>query len=178
MTFLELLQSQITLLGNLKNDKLFESELRHLPWDQIGDSWNQKEILSYLAKSPKLPCQKYEAKGFGEANITLFTHRNVSVDLYFPGFIPTDFHQHSFHGAFFVLQGSYIHETLDVTFGKKIKPGIFETNVNQQLSQKLTKGSIVYLSDFDWHRLWRLNSKGVSLLIRKETKNKIKQGIL
>src|SRR5437773_4645451 len=78
------------------------------------------QVLEWTLQQTELPRQRDVPGRFGEPPITLYSAPRFHIDVYFWFHGTTSTHQHSFCGAFQVLQGSSIHSWYEFELRDKV----------------------------------------------------------
>jgi hypothetical protein len=76
---------------------------------RVHERCSQREVLRWVARTPLLPRQ--QELGFGQPPLTLYRDERIYIEALFWLDSTTTIHQHSFSGAFCVLEGSSVHAT-------------------------------------------------------------------
>ena len=128
-----------------------------------------KEILKFLSTN-KLPRQTFAKREFGDLPLTLFRHKDFSMEIYTWHQADTSIHDHHFCGAFKVIKGSSIQKTFSFTLDPSSKKSSFlqvgELKVNE--TRKLFPGDVqeIALNEKFIHQVIHLEHPTITLIIR------------
>ncbi|HEX7316260.1 MAG TPA: hypothetical protein VF297_20305 [Pyrinomonadaceae bacterium] len=125
-----------------------------------------QDILRALHTTGTLPDQHKDE--FSDLPVTLYRTPRFTIDVYFWLDGTTAIHQHSFSGAFQVLQGSSIHNIYDFEEGQEVSAHFSIGQVALEEVQSLRRGEIrkILPGRRFIHSLFHLDRPSVTLTVR------------
>lgn len=136
----------------------------------------EKEIADWLSLGA-IPKQLNLYNGFGQPPVTLFNNDHFAIDLYFWMDADTSIHDHSFSGAFKILQGRSLHEQYEIEKDRLWDEDIAQVKLNRVKSHIVGEGTIhkITRGPSFCHRLVHLDSPTVTLCLRTVNDRERKQ---
>jgi hypothetical protein len=127
------------------------------------------ELLTWIAEASELPRQNDLLGGFGEPPITLVQSGNAAIELLLWRTGRTAIHQHSFSGAFCVLDGSSLHCSYGFSSRYELDPRLLLGDVDLLQFEILTKGNArtILPGNKFIHGLFHLESPTITLVARR-----------
>lgn len=129
-------------------------------------SWQAADFANFLMTSS---VSQQPDLGFSNLPITVYQHRDFYIELLTWTQGTTTIHQHSFSGAFKVLEGSSIHSRYRFSKDFSVNADLHRGEVSHIESEYLTKGDIRMISPGEKgliHRLFHLEKPSVTLVVR------------
>jgi len=167
--------SQIVLEQWEKNGRTLESfpeaALYGLRTSAALDHLASAELVNYVLSGGILPYQSQLKSEFAEPNITLHRTNSFYIEVNFWIDSTTTIHQHSFAGAFGVLEGESIHSIWSFETSRAAAPELLLGRVRHQTSELLKPGDtrpIVAGRGF-LHSLFHLSRPSATLVLRTDT---------
>lgn len=127
------------------------------------------ELLAWIAEASELPRQNDLLGGFGEPPITLLQAGNAAIELLLWRTGRTAIHQHSFSGAFCVLDGSSLHCSYGFRPLCELDSQLLLGDVDLLQYEILTKGNAraILPGQKFIHGLFHLESPTITLVARR-----------
>lgn len=126
------------------------------------------EVIDWTLNQTNLPEQKDLPGKFGDPPITIYNAPRFHIDVYFWLEGTTSLHQHSFCGAFQVLQGSSIHSWYEFETSNKINSFTKIGDLKLKVCQILEVGDIqeIWAGSAYIHGLFHLDQPSATIVIR------------
>lgn len=126
------------------------------------------EVMDWTLNQTNLPEQKDLPGKFGDPPITIYNAPRFHIDVYFWLEGTTSLHQHSFCGAFQVLQGSSIHSWYEFETSNKINSFTKIGDLKLKVCQILEVGDIqeIWAGSAYIHGLFHLDQPSATIVIR------------
>lgn len=126
------------------------------------------EVIDWTLNQTNLPEQKDLPGKFGDPPITIYNAPRFHIDVYFWLEGTTSLHQHSFCGAFQVLQGSSIHSWYEFETSNKINSFTKIGDLKLKVCQILEVGDIqeIWAGSGYIHGLFHLDQPSATIVIR------------
>jgi hypothetical protein len=105
---------------------------------------------------------------FGQPELVVFDHPRFYIQLLFWLDGTTDIHQHTFSGAFHVLEGSSLHSRFEFCDAESISAHLQVGNLNLNQTQLLKTGDTVEISSGQSfiHALFHLDTPSITVVVR------------
>lgn len=139
---------------------------------QLHQALDPRQVLDWCLRSRSLPRQLELTKNFGDPPVTLFwSSKGFLIDAYFWLKPKISIHDHSFSGAFVVLEGSSLQCLYgfdkDESFGKSLRLG----SLRLRLQERLRKGDVrpIVSGEEFIHEVWHIGCPTVSIVLRTTT---------
>ncbi|MBI4242791.1 MAG: hypothetical protein HY606_01770 [Planctomycetes bacterium] len=157
----------IGLFGKIAYDVLKKSELHK---EKLIEN-----VLKKTAQAKLLPPQLSMERNFGYPPITLYAGDKFIIDIYFWVDPHTAVHNHSFTGAWVLLQGASLHNKFTFKAGSTYG-GISTGKLSLESSELIKNGDInIIKPDSELiHQVWHLSCPSVSLVIRTAINSKLR----
>jgi hypothetical protein len=125
-----------------------------------------KAIADWLATSNKVPQQR--ARDFGQPQIDVYVGEGFCVQVLFWLQGTTAIHEHSFAGAFGVLEGSSLHSQYRFELQREFSKEFLLGNVRFVSSELLRKGDVrpIAVGSSYIHALFHLDHPSISIVVR------------
>jgi hypothetical protein len=131
-------------------------------------STNGDDIVAWALSQTQFGAQPNAGSAFGQPPITVYSGRRFYIETlhWFDG--TTSIHQHSFAGAFCVLEGGSVHTTYAFDAAKPFSPRLRLGDLRFQQSDLLTPGDAhpIHPGAALIHALFHMESPSVSVVIR------------
>ena len=131
-------------------------------------STNGDDIVAWALSQNQLGAQPNASSAFGQPPITVYAGRRFYIETlhWFDG--TTSIHQHSFAGAFSVLEGGSVHTTYAFDAAQPFSPRLRLGDLRFQQSDLLAPGDVhpIHPGPAFIHALFHMESPSVSIVIR------------
>ncbi|MCX5741831.1 MAG: hypothetical protein NT062_04940 [Proteobacteria bacterium] len=140
-----------------------EEELRRRPPHEHVSPWE----LAQLGRSPRTMPEQGSA-GFGQPPLAVWGSGRMYIELLYWLQAMTDIHQHSFSGAFAVLEGSSLHTQYRFRPARKVSEELHLGRLTWTSSELLTRGAVHQIRSGPQfiHALFHLDHPSVSVVVR------------
>jgi hypothetical protein len=130
------------------------------------------EILHWVAKAKNIPRQARLDDGFGQPSLTLFSNKLFRIDVLFWHTATTAIHQHSFSGAFMVLEGASIQCVYQFDCAKQSGSRFLLGRIRLSDVELLQKGMVRKISGGTSliHSVFHLASPSVTIVVRTHSR--------
>lgn len=129
-----------------------------------------EDVIGWVESAKKLPLQPSERDGreFGQPGITAYWGRDFFIDVYFWVTPEISIHNHSFSGAFALLNGRSLHCVYDFVPREGSRGRIRVGQLNLRGWKLMEPGSVheIHSGTRFVHQVWHLSHPTVSLVIR------------
>jgi hypothetical protein len=124
------------------------------------------DLIDHGLQADQLPAQYFS--GFGQPGVALYRGHEFHIEVLFWFDGTTSIHQHSFSGAFAVLEGGSVHTTYDFERHERVSSRVFLGDVQFRETEVFARGSVrtIEAGSRFIHALFHLDRPSVSLLIR------------
>ena len=132
-------------------------------------SWSVSELIDMLLSQAALPKQFNATRThFGQPPVTVFSHPQFFIDLYFWANADPTIHNHHFSGAFTVLHGTSLHTTYSFQSSLEHGPFIAAGQLRGESIELLKRGDVrpIMIGDALIHRLLHVDCPSISLVVR------------
>ena len=133
-----------------------------------GEYFSLEKAVQWIATTEALPMQQDLDAEFGDAALTVVTRDDFHVQLLSWADASTTIHEHSFSGAFTVVEGSSVHVTYDFEIEDRATPYFVQGRLRHRSAELLRVGEVRRIlpgSEFI-HCVFHLERPSVSLVIR------------
>ncbi len=136
------------------------------------ESLDARQVLEYAARTPAMPPQTSLDDKFGEPPLILHWEPDFVVQalIWMDG--TTSIHEHSFAGAFMVLEGASLHVTHHFELGEALADGrLISGQLEQQSVEILGSGAVRAIepgADFI-HALFHLQMPTITVVVRNDS---------
>jgi hypothetical protein len=140
-----------------------EEELRRRPPHEHVSPWD----LAQLGRNPqRMPEQG--SSGFGQPPLAVWGSERMYIEVLYWLEATTAIHQHSFSGAFAVLEGSSLHTQYAFRADRKVSSDLQIGRLTWTSSELLTRGSVHQIRSGPQfvHALFHLDHPSVSVVVR------------
>ncbi|HEY4177824.1 MAG TPA: hypothetical protein VGM90_13350 [Kofleriaceae bacterium] len=140
-----------------------EAELRRTPPHEHVSAWE----LTQVARNPGTMLEQGSA-GFGQPPLAVWGSERMYIEVLYWLNATTAIHQHSFSGAFAVLEGSSLHTQYKFRPDKKVAADLHLGRLTWTSSELLAKGAIhqIHSGPNFIHALFHLDHPSVSVVVR------------
>jgi hypothetical protein len=124
------------------------------------------ELLDHAIRCDNLPEQRFT--GFGQPPVVLYRGHEFFIQALFWFDSTTAIHQHSFSGAFAVLEGSSVHSTYDFEQHDRVSSHMLLGDVQFRACEVLERGDVrrIEAGRRFIHALFHLDRPSVSIVVR------------
>jgi len=149
-------------------NQLPEISAKHLSDFDLLSKTTSSDIVDWALQQTELPEQRDPGAKFGDPPITLFNAPRFHIDVYFWLEGTTSIHQHSFCGAFLVLEGSSIHSHYEFETEEQISDVARVGKMSLLSCELLKPGAIqkILPGQKYIHSLFHLERPSVTIVVR------------
>ncbi len=124
------------------------------------------DLVDYALRSTHLPAQYFG--GFGQPPLALYRGHEFYIEALFWLDSTTSIHQHSFSGAFAVLEGSSVHARYDFDESERVTSRVLLGDVQFRECEVLERGAVrtIEAGNRFIHALFHLDRPSVSIVVR------------
>jgi hypothetical protein len=155
--------------AKLKGIAFSDFAFREMQENPFHENFNLQDNIKDILESPKYPEQSHPNSKFGDPPITLYISpdRSFFLDLYIWVESNTSTHQHTFEGAFTVLQGTSVETIYEFIKSRPIGPSSWGKLVKKDL-HLLKSGDLrrIWSKDKMIHRVLHVSKPTISLVLR------------
>src|ERR1051326_3777127 len=125
------------------------------------------DLIDYALQSHQLPAQYFN--GFGQPPVALYRGHEFYIEALFWFDSTTAIHQHSFSGAFAVLEGSSVHSTYGFEQHERVTSRVQLGDVQFRQCEGLARGAVrtIEAGNRFIHALFHLDHPSVSIGVRR-----------
>lgn len=139
---------------------------RALQKAQIHRQIKANDVLDWLLASETLPEQMDIAGMFGEPPVTIYRGRRFTIQVIFWFTASTSIHDHSFSGAFQVLEGSSLHSTYTFHERQRFTAHFLLGDVRLCRAEWLQRGDVTAIDSTLVHCLYHIDAPSASIVVR------------
>ncbi len=124
------------------------------------------DLIDHALQAHDLPAQYFN--GFGQPPVRLYNGHEFYIEALFWFDSTTSIHQHSFSGAFAVLEGSSVHSTYGFDQHERVTSRVQLGDVQFRESEALGRGAVrtIEAGNRFIHALFHLDRPSVSIVVR------------
>jgi hypothetical protein len=148
---------------------------RMRPQDEIDGA----SLIEWTLQATNLPYQQHFESPFGQPPLTVYWHSHFHIQALFWTTSTTAVHDHSFAGAFAIIDGASLQSLYSFDCHEEISPTLWLGDLALRRTEILDRGAVqrILVGDDFIHSAFHLESPSVTLVVRTHSLTSIRSRI-